>query len=164
MGGGIFEVPVCQEPCLVVLVLVMMLLVNVSFCHPILLQILLLMTYEGSLPIFFIPPFFLQNIISFSSPWYSDCLGRRLGPKLLGRTDDSGRLVKDFVKILNQVNSEEVPTGLKLPESFNQLVVEMKNNKYSAKEFALMLKGMVCTRNSSLAFFQDIFTWCVHVQ
>lgn len=90
MGGGIFEVPVCQEPCLVVLVLVMMLLVNVSFCHPILLQILLLMTYEGSLPIFFIPPFFLQNIISFSSPWYSDCLGRRLGPKLLGRTDDSG--------------------------------------------------------------------------
>ncbi|KAK4346438.1 hypothetical protein RND71_032777 [Anisodus tanguticus] len=72
-----------------------------------------------------------------------DCLGRRLGPKLLGRTDDAGRLVKDFVKILNQVNSEEVPAGLKLPESFSQLVAEMKNNKYSAKEFALVLKGMI---------------------
>ncbi|XP_009789619.1 probable galacturonosyltransferase 14 isoform X2 [Nicotiana sylvestris] len=72
-----------------------------------------------------------------------DCLGRRLGPKLLGRTDDSKRLVKDFVKILNQVNSEEVPAGLKLPESYSQLVSEMKNNKYSAKEFALMLKGMM---------------------
>uniref|UniRef100_A0A3Q7FBD3 Hexosyltransferase n=1 Tax=Solanum lycopersicum TaxID=4081 RepID=A0A3Q7FBD3_SOLLC len=113
-----------------------------------------------------------------------DCLGRRLGPSLLGRTDDTGvsklhstfsychfspilckllhgipfltqvyavvclllfwqKLVKDFVKILNQVNTEEVPDGLKLPESFSQLVAEMKNNKYSAKEFALVLKGMM---------------------
>ncbi|KAF3679250.1 putative galacturonosyltransferase 13 [Capsicum annuum] len=74
---------------------------------------------------------------------FYDCLGRRLGPKLLGRTDDSKRLVKDFVKILNQVNSEEVPSFMKLPESYAQLVSEMKNNKYSAKEFALMLKGMM---------------------
>nr|GMD49869.1 probable galacturonosyltransferase 13 isoform X1 [Ipomoea batatas] len=73
-----------------------------------------------------------------------DCLGRRLGPKLLGRTDDSGqRLVKDFVKILNQVSSEEVPTDLKLPDSFSQLVSEMKNNKHNAKEFVLILKGMM---------------------
>nr|GMC57031.1 probable galacturonosyltransferase 13 isoform X2 [Ipomoea batatas]GMC62202.1 probable galacturonosyltransferase 13 isoform X2 [Ipomoea batatas] len=72
-----------------------------------------------------------------------DCLGRRLGPKLLGRADDSGRLVKDFVKILNQVNSEELPAGLKLPESYNHLVSEMKNNKHNAKEFALMVKGMM---------------------
>ncbi|CAI9109811.1 OLC1v1009716C3 [Oldenlandia corymbosa var. corymbosa] len=71
-----------------------------------------------------------------------DCLGRRLGPKLLGR-DDSGRLVKDFVKILNQVNAEEVPDRLKLPDSFHQLVSEMKNNKYNAKEFAFILKGMM---------------------
>lgn len=53
------------------------------------------------------------------------------------------RLVKDFVKILNQVNSEELPAGLKLPESYNHLVSEMKNNKHNAKEFALMVKGMV---------------------
>ncbi|CAA2990919.1 probable galacturonosyltransferase 13 isoform X2, partial [Olea europaea subsp. europaea] len=72
-----------------------------------------------------------------------DCLGRRLGPKLLGQADDSGRLVKDFVKILNQVNSDKVPDGLKLPESFSQLVSEMKNNKHSAKDFALILKAMM---------------------
>ncbi|CAK9177734.1 unnamed protein product, partial [Ilex paraguariensis] len=72
-----------------------------------------------------------------------DCLGRRLGPRLLGRGDDTGqRLVRDFYKILNQVNTEEIPAGLKLPGSFSQLVSEMKNIKYSAKEFALILKGM----------------------
>lgn len=54
------------------------------------------------------------------------------------------KLVKDFVKILNQVNYEKIPESLKLPDSFNQLVSEMKNNKYSTKEFALILKGMVC--------------------
>ena len=53
-------------------------------------------------------------------------------------------MVKDFVKILNQVNSEKVPDTLKIPESYNQLLSEMKNNKYSTKDFALILKGMVC--------------------
>ncbi|KAL0381030.1 UNVERIFIED_CONTAM: putative galacturonosyltransferase 14 [Sesamum angustifolium] len=53
------------------------------------------------------------------------------------------RLVKDLVKVLNQVNSEKVPDNVKLPDSFSQLVSEMKNNKYSAKEFALILKGML---------------------
>ncbi|KAL3640190.1 putative galacturonosyltransferase 14 [Castilleja foliolosa] len=72
-----------------------------------------------------------------------DCLGRRLGPKLLGRTDDSGKLVKEFVKILNQVNSEKVPDTLKLPDSLNQLVSEVKNKMYNSKEFALILKGMM---------------------
>ncbi|XP_075498722.1 putative galacturonosyltransferase 14 [Primulina tabacum] len=72
-----------------------------------------------------------------------DCLGRRLGPKLLGRADASGRLVKDFVKILNQANSEKVPQSLKLPDSFSQLVSEMKNNKHSSKEFGSILKGMM---------------------
>lgn len=53
------------------------------------------------------------------------------------------RLVKDFYKILNQVNTEEIPDGIKLPDSFNQLVSEMKNNQYDAKTFALMLRAMV---------------------
>lgn len=54
------------------------------------------------------------------------------------------KLVKDFHKILNQVSSVEIPDGMKLPESFNQLVSEMKKNKFSAKDFALVVKGMVC--------------------
>ncbi|PPR86065.1 hypothetical protein GOBAR_AA34628 [Gossypium barbadense] len=75
---------------------------------------------------------------------FPDCLGRRLGPRLLGRVDDSGqRLVKDFYKILNQVNAEEIPDGIKLPDSFNQLVSKMKNNQYDAKTFALMLRAMM---------------------
>ncbi|KAF9626520.1 hypothetical protein IFM89_034454 [Coptis chinensis] len=71
-----------------------------------------------------------------------DCLGRRLGPRLLGRPDESMRLVSDFYKILNQVNSEEIPDGVKLPETFSQLVTEMKSNQYDAKTFAIKLKAM----------------------
>ncbi|CAI9761215.1 unnamed protein product [Fraxinus pennsylvanica] len=70
-----------------------------------------------------------------------DCLGRRLGPKLLGQTDDSGqRMVKDFVKILNRVNSNKVADSLKLPESFSQLISGMK---HTSKDFPLILKAMM---------------------
>ncbi|CAH1420986.1 unnamed protein product [Lactuca virosa] len=72
-----------------------------------------------------------------------DCLGRRLGPKLLGRGDDSERFLRDFSMVLEQVNSEEVPDDIQLPENFEQLISEMKSNKYKAKEFALILKGMM---------------------
>ncbi|XP_010258139.1 PREDICTED: probable galacturonosyltransferase 14 [Nelumbo nucifera] len=72
-----------------------------------------------------------------------DCLGRRLGPRFLGRADDSIRLVRDLYKVLNQVNSEEIPPNLELPESFSQLVSEMKNNQYDAKTFAIKLKAMM---------------------
>ncbi|KAM7268809.1 hypothetical protein ACFE04_010975 [Oxalis oulophora] len=70
-----------------------------------------------------------------------DCLGRRLGPKLLGRVDDSGKLVKDLYTILNQVATEEIPDGLKLPDSFNHLVSQLNNNPYDAKTFGFMLRA-----------------------
>lgn len=54
------------------------------------------------------------------------------------------RLVTDFYKILNQVNTQEIPDGLKLPDSFSQLVAEMKNKQYDARTFAFMLRAMVC--------------------
>ncbi|ERM99897.1 probable galacturonosyltransferase 13 [Amborella trichopoda] len=72
-----------------------------------------------------------------------DCLGRRLGPRFLGRGDDSERLVRDLYKLLNQVNAEEVPDGLKVPASFGDFVAEMKANQYDAKTFAVKLKAMV---------------------
>ncbi|KAK8687995.1 hypothetical protein V6N13_086784 [Hibiscus sabdariffa] len=72
-----------------------------------------------------------------------DCLGRRFGPSFLGRVDDSGKLVKDFYKVLNQVMTEEIPDGLKLPNSFSQLVSELKNNQYDAKTFAFSLRAMM---------------------
>ncbi|KAL7609954.1 hypothetical protein Lser_V15G12964 [Lactuca serriola] len=72
-----------------------------------------------------------------------DCLGRRLGPKLLRRGDDSGRLVSELYNLLNQVNSVEVQDDVKLPDNFTHLVTEMKSNKYDAKEFAVILKQMM---------------------
>nr|XP_009397279.1 PREDICTED: probable galacturonosyltransferase 13 isoform X2 [Musa acuminata subsp. malaccensis] len=73
-----------------------------------------------------------------------DCLGRRLGPGFLGRGgDDSMKLVKDLYKILDQVNSEEIPVGLKLPESFSEFLSDMKNNQYDADTFAVRLKAMM---------------------
>lgn len=53
------------------------------------------------------------------------------------------RLVRDFYKILNEVSTQEIPDGLKLPNSFSQLVSDMKNNHYDAKTFALVLRAMV---------------------
>lgn len=53
------------------------------------------------------------------------------------------RLVRDFYKILNEVSTQEIPDGLKLPESFSQLVSDMKNNHYDARTFSLVLRAMV---------------------
>ncbi|KAI3835098.1 hypothetical protein MKX03_016784 [Papaver bracteatum] len=72
-----------------------------------------------------------------------NCLGRRLGPRLLGRADDSVKLVKDLYKILNQVNLDKIPDDLKLPKSFSALVSEMKNSQYDAKTFAIKLRAMM---------------------
>lgn len=54
------------------------------------------------------------------------------------------KLVREFYNILNQVNTEEIPHGLKLPDSFSRLVSEMKNDQYDARTFAFMLRAMVC--------------------
>ncbi|XP_078435682.1 putative galacturonosyltransferase 14 isoform X1 [Wolffia australiana] len=70
-----------------------------------------------------------------------DCLGRRYGPKFLTRTDDSVRLIEDFYNILNQANSEAVPVGLTLPNSFSEFLSQTKTNHYDAKKFALVLKA-----------------------
>ncbi|XP_077211447.1 putative galacturonosyltransferase 14 [Tasmannia lanceolata] len=72
-----------------------------------------------------------------------NCFSRKFGPGFLGRPDVSMRLLKDLYKILNQVNSEEIPDGIKLPASFSELVAEMKNNQYDAKTFAIKLKAMI---------------------
>lgn len=67
------------------------------------------------------------------------------------------RLVKDFYKILDQVNAEELPDGLKLPDTFSQLVSEMKNKQYDAKTFALMLRAMVRVIYLKKLYFAHLF-------
>lgn len=54
------------------------------------------------------------------------------------------RLVRDFQKILNEVKSADIPDNLKLPDSFDQLVLEAQNNQYDARTLALKLRAMVC--------------------
>ncbi|XP_042483313.1 probable galacturonosyltransferase 14 isoform X2 [Macadamia integrifolia] len=53
------------------------------------------------------------------------------------------KLVKDLCKILNQVNTEQIPADLKLPDTFSHLVSDMKNNHYDARTFAIKLKAMM---------------------
>ncbi|CAM8973407.1 unnamed protein product [Rhodiola kirilowii] len=73
-----------------------------------------------------------------------DCLGRRLGPRLLGRGVDSGeRLVREFHKIIEEVKNEEIPDGLKIPESFSQLISDMNTYQYDARTFSFLVKGMM---------------------
>ncbi|XP_008785954.2 probable galacturonosyltransferase 13 [Phoenix dactylifera] len=80
-----------------------------------------------------------------------NCLGRRLGPRFLVRGGgDSVRLMRDLYKILDQVNSEEIPVGLKLPESFSEFLSEMKNNQYDAKSFAIRLKATMETMDKEV--------------
>uniref|UniRef100_A0A2P2LTG0 Hexosyltransferase n=1 Tax=Rhizophora mucronata TaxID=61149 RepID=A0A2P2LTG0_RHIMU len=98
-----------------------------AFCLPFVFILTALVTLEG-----------VNKCSSF------DCLGRRLGPKLLGRVDGSGqKLVRDFYKILNEVNTEEIPDGLKLPDSFTELVSELRSDHYDARTFALILRAMM---------------------
>ncbi|RWW36571.1 hypothetical protein BHE74_00058407, partial [Ensete ventricosum] len=74
----------------------------------------------------------------------SDCLGRRLGPRFLGRSgDDSTKFIKELYKILEQINSEEIPVGEKFPESFSEFLSDMKNKEYDAKTFAIRLKATI---------------------
>ncbi|CAL9194386.1 unnamed protein product [Musa hybrid cultivar] len=74
----------------------------------------------------------------------SDCLRRRLGPRFLGSSgDDSTKLVKELYKILEQVNSLEIPDSEKFPESFSELLSDMKDKEYDAKKFAIRLKAMI---------------------
>lgn len=53
------------------------------------------------------------------------------------------RIVRDFYMILNDINTAAIPNDLELPNSFNQLVIDMKKNNHDARTFALVLKAMV---------------------
>ncbi|KAH9331646.1 hypothetical protein KI387_003754, partial [Taxus chinensis] len=70
------------------------------------------------------------------------CLSRRLGPSLLGRADPSSRMAKDIYELLLQASNEELPEGLTVPESFNELVADMNTNHYDAKMFAFKTRAL----------------------
>eukprot|EP01018_Ginkgo_biloba_P010170 Gb_31044 [translate_table: standard] len=72
-----------------------------------------------------------------------DCIGRRLGPRLLRRGDPSPGIGKEISRLLLQASNEELPEGLKVPESFNDLIADMKNTHHDAKTLAFKIKAMV---------------------
>jgi galacturonosyltransferase 12/13/14/15 len=116
---------------------------------------------------------FLTNSLLIIASYFSDCLGRRLGPRLLGRGNDGSmvlicplfnlifssvlricfiylnlysnvqRLVRDLYVMLDKVNSEEAPLDLKVPETFDEFIWDMKNNDYDLRSFAFKLKATV---------------------
>jgi galacturonosyltransferase 12/13/14/15 len=51
--------------------------------------------------------------------------------------------VQDLYRFFDQVNNEEFPSDTKLPESFRDFLLEMKDNYYDARTFAGRLKAMV---------------------
>jgi galacturonosyltransferase 12/13/14/15 len=51
--------------------------------------------------------------------------------------------VQDLYRIFDQVNNEGFPPVTKLPESFRDFLLEMKDNHYDAKTFAVRLKATV---------------------
>lgn len=70
------------------------------------------------------------------------CLGRKLGPSLLGRTNTPPRLAKEIYAVL-QAENEEFPEGLTVPDSFESFVADIKTNQYDAKTFGFKIKAMV---------------------
>eukprot|EP01018_Ginkgo_biloba_P035282 Gb_33416 [translate_table: standard] len=72
-----------------------------------------------------------------------DCLGKRLGPRFLRRADASPRMARELFGVLEQESDKALPDGISVPESFNELVADMKTNQYDAKTFALKMKAMV---------------------
>jgi hypothetical protein len=53
------------------------------------------------------------------------------------------RLVRDLYSMLDEINSEEGPVDLKVPESFDEFIWDMKNNDYDLRSFAFKLKATV---------------------
>ena len=51
--------------------------------------------------------------------------------------------MQDLYEIFDQVNNEEFPSNEKLPESFRDFLLEMKDNHYDARTFAVRLKATV---------------------
>lgn len=61
----------------------------------------------------------------------------------LNSSSNVQRLVRDLYVMLDEVNSEEAPLDLKVPETFDEFIWDMKNNDYDLRSFAFKLKATV---------------------
>lgn len=51
--------------------------------------------------------------------------------------------MQDLYRIFDQVNNEESPDDKRIPESFRDFLLEMKDSHYDARTFAVRLKATV---------------------
>ncbi|KAH9323268.1 hypothetical protein KI387_017907 [Taxus chinensis] len=70
------------------------------------------------------------------------CLGRKLGPRFLGKTTAAPILEKELYEVL-QAENVEVPEGLIVPDTFESFVADLKTNQYDARTFGFKIKAMV---------------------
>eukprot|EP00252_Welwitschia_mirabilis_P009464 TRINITY_DN2205_c0_g1_i1.p1 TRINITY_DN2205_c0_g1~~TRINITY_DN2205_c0_g1_i1.p1 ORF type:complete len:539 (+),score=45.55 TRINITY_DN2205_c0_g1_i1:107-1723(+) len=70
------------------------------------------------------------------------CFGRRLGPRLLKTKDASFRSGREMLEILQRENVS-IPEGVVVPNSFEELVADMKKNDHDTKTFAMLMKAMI---------------------
>ncbi|KAL8144376.1 hypothetical protein V2J09_017408 [Rumex salicifolius] len=74
------------------------------------------------------------------------CLGKRLGPKMIGRNIEQNASVCIVPEVMYQVLEEPSQTKeseAEIPQSLEEFVTQMKHDKPDAKTFAIKLKSMV---------------------
>ncbi|GLJ32162.1 hypothetical protein SUGI_0647510 [Cryptomeria japonica] len=70
------------------------------------------------------------------------CIGKKLGPGLLGRTNKAPRLAKEIYEVL-QAENVEIPEGLLVPDTFENFVADLKANQHDARTFGFKIRAMV---------------------
>ncbi|KAF8391479.1 hypothetical protein HHK36_023784 [Tetracentron sinense] len=70
------------------------------------------------------------------------CAGKRIGPRIWGRRLES-TVPEEIYRILEEPGSQEEIQVSDVPQSLEDFVAEMKNNRSDAKTFAVKLKAMV---------------------
>ncbi|KAL0443432.1 UNVERIFIED_CONTAM: putative galacturonosyltransferase 12 [Sesamum latifolium] len=72
------------------------------------------------------------------------CLGKRLGPRILGRRVLESNVPEVIYQVLEEhVDQSEVQLGPEIPQTLEDFIAEMKDQRPDAKTFAVKLKAMV---------------------
>lgn len=84
------------------------------------------------------------------------CLGKKIGPRILGRRMIESKIPEVIYKVLEQpMNNDELKGRSDIPQSLEEFMEEVKGGKLDAKAFALRLREMVTlleqrTRNAKI--------------
>ncbi|KAL0926682.1 hypothetical protein M5K25_002927 [Dendrobium thyrsiflorum] len=71
------------------------------------------------------------------------CVGKRLGPKIFGRTMEPTKVPEEIYRILEEAEVKIPRFGSDAPDSLEEFLAEMRSSKSDAKTFALRLKALV---------------------